>query len=196
MAKQAIRQALCFAVSVTLLPMLFAACAAKAEGAAELNPEIGDKTRISAPPFPSFDASDPVGSDASKPGENAGAADSAKADSGVMDLRQMEGNTLYAQLFSMSMAPQDFDGKRVQMRGTFRIFKDQKANGEIVGQTCTVTVSDLAGCCQQGLRLEFAESNPTLPAEGSEISLEGRCKLYVVGGQNYLGLVDVKLLDN
>lgn len=117
-----------------------------------------------------------------------------------LDLTQLSSTMVYAEVFHMVTAPQDYVGRTITAKGTFAVYDanpDPAINGG-VEHYFAVVVADATACCQQGL--EFVLGNGAVypddyPEPGSEICVQGTFALYDWGGTQYGHLVDAKLIE-
>ena len=103
-----------------------------------------------------------------------GSADfSAETEKADIDLTRMSATMIYSTVFDMLIAPEDYEGKSIRIKGLFNVFTDQETGSRYY----TVLVPDATACCQQGLEFIWQgdHSFPTdFPAENSEIIVTGK----------------------
>lgn len=68
-------------------------------------------------------------------------------DEEIIDLRDLNGNIIYAQVFSLLSEPEKYEGKTIRVRGLY--YGEPDPNGKDYYHF--VFISDAAACCQQGL---------------------------------------------
>lgn len=108
-----------------------------------------------------------------------------------LDLTKESDTILYASIYAIASAPQDYEGKRVKINGAFTSFEFE--NGQM-GFACIV--SDATACCSQGMEfvLDGHYNYPEdYPKEGEEITISGVFSPYEEDGNNYCRLIHAKL---
>lgn len=90
----------------------------------------------------------------------------------VIDLTKMNSNAIYAEVYNMMIEPDDYEGKKVKIKGMFTPAQDMKTNEN----RFFCIIPDAAGCCQQGI--EFVRKGDftypdDYPDENAEITVEG-----------------------
>ncbi|MDR0889955.1 MAG: hypothetical protein LBM28_04820 [Oscillospiraceae bacterium] len=121
-----------------------------------------------------------------------------KAPSVEVNLSKMSSTVAYAQLTAMKIAPQEYFGKQVSIRGQFATYQASDAAGNPVpGQVYfACLISDVTACCSQDL--EFVPADGSLsypedyPAVGSLIAITGEFQSYEEAGLTYYRLVNAK----
>lgn len=116
-----------------------------------------------------------------------------------LDLTSLSSTMVYAEVYHMVTAPQDYAGRTITAKGTFAVYDanpDPAINGG-VEHYFAVVVADATACCQQGL--EFVLGNDAdypadYPEPGSEICVRGTFALYDWNGTAYGHLVDAELI--
>ena len=89
----------------------------------------------------------------------------------LIDISFMNGNMIYSEIYNMTVSPEEYNGKRIRVKGQFAIGEDPNGN-RIFG----CIVPDALGCCQQGLGFELSEARKypeDYPSTGEEIIIEG-----------------------
>lgn len=112
-----------------------------------------------------------------------------------LDLSNMSGTVVYAQVYNMMCDPDSYLGKVIRMAGYYNYFDDQ-AHG-IVYHACIVP--DATACCAQGIEFVWAGEHlwpDEYPEIGTDIIVTGRLELYEEDGMKYLHLVDAELTWN
>jgi len=110
-----------------------------------------------------------------------------------LDLSEMSGTVVYAQVYNMMYDPNAYLGKIIRMAGYYNYFDDQ-ANG-IVYHACIVP--DATACCAQGIEFVWAGDHKwpdEYPEIGTDIIVTGRLEIYEENGSKYLHLVDAELI--
>ena len=100
-----------------------------------------------------------------------------------IDLTGFTPNMLYAEVYHMEMSPDEYIGKTIKITGKFARFETLDENGmPIPGKDVLVClVSDAMACCSVGLEFvptDEAEFLKSQPAQGSEITITGRCDIF------------------
>ena len=108
-----------------------------------------------------------------------------------IDLTKGSANVVYAQVYSMMYAPEEYIGKMVKMQGQFTFYKDE-ATGKYY---FACFISDAAACCTQGI--EFIPAKKTkypddFPKVGTEISVTGEFYTYKEGDDTFAALKDAQ----
>lgn len=109
---------------------------------------------------------------------------SAGEDEDIVDLRELNGNMLYAQVYSMMLEPEKFEGKTIKVRGQY--YGEPDPNGTAYYHF--VFISDAAACCQQGL--EFVRDGDfkvpqDYPSLDQEIEVSGIWGKYKDGDNTF-----------
>lgn len=93
--------------------------------------------------------------------------------SGVdVDLTDLSGNMVYAQVYDMVTSPEKYRRKTVKMRGLFATRTDEKTGELQFG----CVIQDALACCAQGIQFIPAEEMrypDDFPAMGDEITVTG-----------------------
>lgn len=90
---------------------------------------------------------------------------------GVVDLRNLNGNIIYAEIYNMMMYPDEYLGKTIKVKGQYY----GEENPDDKKYYHFVFISDAQACCQQGLEficdgaLKVPDDYPNLE-QGIEIS--------------------------
>ena len=112
-----------------------------------------------------------------------------------LDLSNMSGTVVYAQVYNMMCDPDSYLGKVIRMAGYYNYFDDQTHG--IVYHACIVP--DATACCAQGIEFVWAGEHlwpDEYPEIGTDIIVTGRLELYEEDGMKYLHLVDAELTWN
>ncbi|MCR5743908.1 MAG: hypothetical protein K6F92_09365 [Lachnospiraceae bacterium] len=108
--------------------------------------------------------------------------------SGVdVDLTVMSASVVYAEVYSMMVAPETYIGKTVRMEGQFAYYYDE-ANDHYY-YACIVM--DATACCSQGIEFITAEEKTfpdDFPEPGSMIEVVGVFDTYMEGEYTYCTL--------
>ena len=106
-----------------------------------------------------------------------------------IDLTKGNANMVYAQVYNMMYAPEEFIGKKVKMQGEFTMYHDE-ATGKYY-YACFI--ADAAKCCTQGI--EFLPAKKVkypddFPKVGTKILVTGVFTTYKEGDDTYAALKD------
>ena len=98
-----------------------------------------------------------------------------------IDLTPFNNNMAYAEIMNMTLAPEDYNGKSIRLRGEFSRYSDMDENGQAVpdSEHRLCIVYDTMGCCAQGVELLLKEVPAEFPAEEQEITVSGTCNIYM-----------------
>ena len=110
-----------------------------------------------------------------------------------LDLSEMSGTIVYAQIYNLMSDPTPWIGKTIRMAGDYSYYNDQDQG--IVYHACIIP--DATACCAQGIEFVWAgEHNwpDDYPEEGADITATGRLEIYEENGYRYLHLVDAEVL--
>lgn len=112
---------------------------------------------------------------ADAPGPEAGTAHPAGPASPTavdLDLTALSGNMLYAEVYNMQMAPEQYLRKTIRLRGVFSAYQNPTTDQV----HCSLVVSDAAACCAQGFTLlmpDQAAYPQDYPPSQSQVTVEG-----------------------
>ena len=109
-----------------------------------------------------------------------------------VDLTTMTATMVYAEVYNMMVAPEEYIGKTVKMSGAFNIYHDEAT--DVYYYLCVI--QDATACCAQGM--EFvpagAHSYPNdFPAIGTDITVVGEFDTYIEGDTMYCTLRNAKM---
>lgn len=109
-----------------------------------------------------------------------------------VDLTASSSTMAFSQVYQMMVAPKEYAGKRVKMRGTFSASQRPSKDSYYFA----VTVADAAACCVQGL--EFVLEEPRrypeeYPKQGETVTVVGEFQTYTESGRIYCHLVHAKM---
>lgn len=119
----------------------------------------------------------------------------------VIDLTQLSATMVYAEVFNMTVAPEDYAGKAVRMRGKFNVYQDVTKDGEPIPEKLyfVCEIADAAACCAQGIEFVPAGSPSyprDYPAIGSEITVAGDFDIYEEEDMTFFRLINARLEPN
>ena len=109
-----------------------------------------------------------------------------------VDLTVLSSTLVYAEVYHMVTAPQDYIGKTVKMQGTFAYYYDK----EIDCYYSACIIQDATACCSQGIEFVLTDefSFPDdYPEPGTDICVIGEFSTYVEHGTEYCTLKNAKL---
>ncbi|ETP73646.1 hypothetical protein UYO_0283 [Lachnospiraceae bacterium JC7] len=116
---------------------------------------------------------------------------SGKTDGIDVDLTELSGTMVFAEVYNMMMDPMSYIGKTVRMNGNFTIYHDDEKNRD--HYACII--QDATACCSQGVEFMLTDdySFPEdYPEEGEDICVTGVFKTYKEGKYTYWALMDAK----
>lgn len=111
-----------------------------------------------------------------------------------LDLSQMSGTIVYAEVYNLMYDPAPYLGKILRIRGYYSFFRDPVTDS--VYYACVIP--DATACCMQGIEFVPAEE-PADPdhylEDSADLTVTGRLEMYDDNGVSYLHLVnaDVQL---
>lgn len=89
-----------------------------------------------------------------------------------LDLTPLSSTMIYAELFNMMSAPDDYIGKTIRMKGSFFVYQDPNTQQVY----CGVIVQDATACCAQGFDIVMpaqARYPEDYPPAQSEVTVVG-----------------------
>ena len=93
-----------------------------------------------------------------------------------IDLTKMSATMIYAEVFNMLIAPEDYENKIIKMKGNFQVF----TNEENTERYYAVIIQDATACCQQGIEFIWDGDHiypQDYPEIGQEITVTGSYKV-------------------
>lgn len=109
-----------------------------------------------------------------------------------VDLTALSSTMVYAEVYNMMTAPEDYVGKMVKMKGEFAIYHDEAADQYYFA----VIITDATACCAQGIEFIWAGEHTypdDYPPLGSEATVTGEFQTYEEDEYTYIHLVDADL---
>ena len=100
-----------------------------------------------------------------------------------IDLTKVSSTFIYSQLFNMMAEPESYVGKTIKIKGVFAVYDLPPEFGR--KNAFAVVISDMAGCCQQGLEFVWEGKHDypkDYPAPGKSITVTGVFQNYKVQG--------------
>ena len=110
-----------------------------------------------------------------------------------VDLTVLSSTLVYAEVYHMVTAPQDYVGQTVKMQGTFAYYYDQ----EIDCYYSACIIQDATACCSQGIEFVLTDEfkfPDDYPEPGTGICVIGEFSTYTEHGPVYGTLKNAKLL--
>lgn len=99
-----------------------------------------------------------------------------------IDLTGFSPNMLYAEVYQMELAPEDYIGKSIKITGEFGRFEDLDESGVPLSDKdiLVCVISDAMACCATGLEFVPAEESffNNYPKDGSKITVTGVCDIF------------------
>lgn len=90
----------------------------------------------------------------------------------ALDLTELNSNALYAAVYDIMAAPNEYIGRKIKVKGYFAVGDDGKKS--VMYYFCVIP--DAAGCCQQGMEF-LLDGEPKFPEgyppEDEDIIVEG-----------------------
>lgn len=113
-----------------------------------------------------------------------------KSSDGIdFDLTNLNANMIYSQLYDMMTKPDEYEGKKIKLSGTFYTYEDPATSKLYF----SCFVADAAACCQQGLEFELTDDYQypsDYPDENAPITVSGIFETYKEGENLYCHLKD------
>ena len=114
-----------------------------------------------------------------------------------VDLTKLSSTMVYSEVYNIVMAPDDYIGKTIKMRGLFKIYPSQDSDKTYFA----IVIPDATACCEQGFEFiwrgehSFPEDYPT---EDIEIEITGQLDTYEEDGYEYFYIVadDLTVLES
>ena len=123
------------------------------------------------------------------------AASGSGADEAVdVDLTRMSSTAIFAEVYNIVNAPDDYIGRTIRMDGFFAPYEEKTDSGKRKVLACVVP--DATACCSQGLEFVLKEDDPmleNLPDEGAKIIVTGVFGIYEKYGLPYGQLLDATM---
>ena len=104
-----------------------------------------------------------------------------------IDLTKMNATMVYSEVNNMMTDPDSYEGKIIEMKGSFNVFKTETQN------YYACLIADATACCSQGIEFvlknerKYPEEYPTI---GQEITVIGEFETYFEGETKYCHLKD------
>ena len=107
-----------------------------------------------------------------------------------LDLTALSSTMIYAEVYNMTTAPDEYIGKRVKIKG---IFASEPGDGRYY---FACIIPDATACCSQGIEFVLKDGRKypdEYPEEGSVITVTGVFGTYFEGQYMYCQLTDAVL---
>lgn len=112
-----------------------------------------------------------------------------------LDLSQMSGTIVYAEVYNLVYDPAPYLGEVLRIRGYYSFFRDPVSDN--VYYACVIP--DATACCMQGIEFVPAEE-PADPdhyqEDNADLTVTGRLEMYDDNGISYLHLTDARVEQN
>ena len=106
-----------------------------------------------------------------------------------LDLTQLSGTVVYAQVYDMIAQPDAYMGQVVKLKGSFSYYQDP----DTLQEYFAAVIADATACCAQGIEFVWkgAHAYPQdYPPPGTEITVTGTFNTYFEGESMYVQLTD------
>lgn len=111
-----------------------------------------------------------------------------------VDLTKMSATMVYAKVFDMLINPENYEGKKVRMHGTFDVFEFEESGK--LHRSFACIVQDATACCAQGLEFQLKD-NPAYPTgypeKYAEITVSGTFHQFEEEGLNRILLTNCEI---
>ena len=96
---------------------------------------------------------------------------------------------VYSEVYNMMMAPDDYVGKKIKMKGLLSVYYDAAADKTYFA----CIIQDATACCAQGIEFVLTDEYTypdDYPETGEEICVAGTFETYTEGEFIYMNLKD------
>lgn len=110
-----------------------------------------------------------------------------------VDLTNKSANMVYAEVYNMMVAPEEYVGKTIKMKGTFSQFHDETTDKYYFA----CIIKDAMACCSQGIEFVLNKKYKfpkDYPKEGDNICVVGVFETYKEGKDTYCTLMNARLI--
>ena len=117
----------------------------------------------------------------------------------TVDLTVLSATMVYAEVFNMMAAPEEYVGKTVKMRGLFSKGQLYAGDGSLNdgGQVFACIIQDATACCAQGIPFDLS-GNHTYPQDypelGTQITVQGTFERHSQDGMEFYRLGNAQML--
>ena len=126
--------------------------------------------------------------------ESRKAAKLSKNKNGIdVDLTNKSANMVYAEVYNMMTAPEEYVGKTVKMKDTYSQFHDETTGKYYFA----CIIKDAMACCSQGIEFVLNKKYrfpKDYPAEGDKICVVGVFQTYKEGKDTYCTLTNARFV--
>ncbi len=105
-----------------------------------------------------------------------------------VDLTEMSGNMIYAQVNEMMFAPNDYDKQVIRMEGFFSIYTDDQQT--VSSNMCIIP--DATACCAQGVEF-ILKDGYHYPNEGEKVTVTGVFTAHNFNGFTYVTVENAEI---
>ena len=109
-----------------------------------------------------------------------------------LDLTVMSSTMVYSEVYNITVAPEEYIGKIVRMKGEFATQVDPQSGKRYFA----CIIKDATACCAQGIEFVPSEnySYPEdFPEDGAEVTVTGEFRTYDENRRTYCHLIDAGL---
>ncbi len=106
-----------------------------------------------------------------------------------VDLTVLSATMVYSEVYNMMMAPEDYEGKKIKMKGLLSVYYDAAADKTYFA----CIIQDATACCAQGIEFVLTDEYTypdDYPETGEEICVAGTFETYTEGDFIYMNLKD------
>ena len=110
-----------------------------------------------------------------------------------LDLSQMSGTVVYAQIYQILSDYQAYEGKIIRMKGWYDVFQDMETG--MVYFSCIIP--DATACCAQGIEFVWAGEHTfpdDYPEPGTGVTVTGKLESYIEDEYLYVRLADADVI--
>ena len=111
-------------------------------------------------------------------------------DGGIdLDLTEMSGTVVYAQVYDMMAEPEAYLGSRVRVKGRLSYYRDEESGREYFA----AVIADATACCAQGIEFVWAGAHrypDDYPPLDTEVTVTGVFDTYDEDGITFVQLKD------
>ena len=113
-----------------------------------------------------------------------------QGDGGIdLDLSEMSGTVVYAQVYDMMAEPEAYLGSRVRVKGRLSYYRDEESGKEYFA----AVIADATACCAQGIEFVWAGTHrypDDYPPLDTEVTVTGVFDTYDEDGITFVQLKD------
>ena len=118
----------------------------------------------------------------------------ADEEDGMLDLTALNSTMVYAEVYHMLSAPEEYVGRQIKMSGTLRTGKLYNPDGDTLADTIlyACVIADATACCAQGIPFVLSDET-AYPEVGTEVTVVGTFEIGEQSGFQYCRLVNATL---